>query len=168
MPPNISFRDVAFTDLSETVQIIVTTDIACHLFCRLTLEKPRIHIKTGIRRGYSFAEDLRFCFVVYDDNEQLEPGDTFTHTWFKPSWGYCITKYCYFWGYVSGEVAVSTSPPFSHHNTRKDFPPPFIQLLIETWTYELPPPPPMSLIILETWDSISPTFYPIVFETWSS
>jgi hypothetical protein len=60
--------------------------------------------------------ELRFCFVSYEDNEQAEPGDTYTHTWLKPAWGYCITKSVLFWGLVGGVVSPSTSPFFTYHN----------------------------------------------------
>lgn len=61
--------------------------------------------------------ELRFCFTVYEDNEQEEAGDTLTHTFIKPAWSYCTTKYFYLWGKVSGVTCVSTSPPFHYHNT---------------------------------------------------
>ncbi|MCJ7828265.1 MAG: hypothetical protein MUP81_00795 [Dehalococcoidia bacterium] len=67
--------------------------------------------------------ELRFCFVSFEDNEQSEVGDTFTHTWVKPAWGYCVTKYVYFWGSVGGVTSPSTSPFFSFHNTY-NIPPP--------------------------------------------
>lgn len=61
--------------------------------------------------------ELRFCFTVYEDNEQEEAGDTLTHTWIKPDWPPCTTKYFYLWGKVAGVTCVSTSPPFKHHNS---------------------------------------------------
>jgi len=113
---HISFRDVQFTGQVDQTLIVVTTDVPCHLFVRLTLEKPRIHSRSIERRGVALMSELRFCFVSFEDNEQAEPGDTLTHTWVKPNWGYCITKFCYFWGYVSDVVSPSTSPIFEYHN----------------------------------------------------
>lgn len=168
VPNNISFRDVTFTDLLLSVQINVETDVACHLNCRLTTVKPKIHLKSGVRRGYPFIEDLRFCFVSYEDNEQLEPGDTFIHTWVKPAWGLCTTKWCYFWGLVSGVVSASTSPPFEHHNSRTDLPLTFHQLILEPWTHTLPPPPVFYLLILEPWTDYAPSMHQLFLEPWTS
>lgn len=114
---NISFRDVQFTDDFESVFITVTTDIPCHLYCRLTETKPQIHLQSVLRRGAPFMSELRFCFTSFEDNEQAEAGDTLTHTWEKPNWGFCVTKWCYFFGSVTGIYSPSTSPFFEHHNT---------------------------------------------------
>jgi hypothetical protein len=124
MPPLISFRDVTFQDFRYDVLITVTTDVPCHLFCRLTLVEPQIHTKPIYRRGVQFSSELRFCFVSYEDNEQQQAGDTLIHTWLKPNWSYCITKWVYFWGYIAGQPSPSTSPFFKHHNSRI-YPPDF-------------------------------------------
>lgn len=116
MQPLISFRDVKFFDCATSVSITVITDIPCHLFCRLTEYEPQIHTTTSERRGYVFVEGLRFCFVAYEDNEQLEEADTYIHTWIKPDWPACVSKWCYFYGQVAGQWAASTSPIFLRHN----------------------------------------------------
>lgn len=125
MTCNISFRDVAFTPAEESVTITATTDIACHLFCRLTIEPPRIHTKSITRRGEPFMSELRFCFTVFEDNEQEEAGDTMEHTWIKPAWPVCTTKYFYLFGSQDGIMCVSTSPVFCYHNQWKPPPPPY-------------------------------------------
>lgn len=63
-------------------------------------------------------DDIRFCFTAYTDYEQIEAGDTTTHTWFFPSasWPYCTTKWFYFYGSQGALMCVSTSPYFSFHN----------------------------------------------------
>lgn len=63
-----------------------------------------------------FATDIRFCFTVFEDNEQFEAGDTLTHTWYKPDWPFCTTKWLYLWGSSAGQTCVSTTPPFKYHN----------------------------------------------------
>lgn len=120
----ISFRDITFTPSLTGVRIVAITDVASHLFCRLTSEEPRIHKKTSIIRGLSLKDDVRFCFTVFEDNEQFEAGDTFTHTWWKTSWPVCTTKYLYLWGTIAGATAVSTSPFFKYHNTGESPVPP--------------------------------------------
>ncbi|MBA7682657.1 hypothetical protein ES703_91009 [subsurface metagenome] len=60
-------------------------------------------------------EDARFCFVAYQDLEQNEPGDTFTHTFTWLGWLHCETRYFYFWATWMGERMISTSPIFYKH-----------------------------------------------------
>jgi len=112
---HISVRDISFLPFEEFVFITVTTDVPCHLWCRLTLEQPWVHKKTSFRRGLGWKEDVRFCFTVYEDNEQIEAGDTLVHTWAKPDWPPCTTKWLYFWGSIAGEVCVSDTPFFVYH-----------------------------------------------------
>lgn len=116
MACNISFRQVSFTDGAGAVTISVTTDVASHLWARTTLAEPRIHRQPILRRGIAFSSDVRFCFTQFEDNEQLEPADTLTHTFVKAWWLPCVTAWLYFWGSIAGETCVSTSPIFSHHN----------------------------------------------------
>ena len=124
MALNISFREVTFTPHASTVEITVVTDIPCHLYCRLSETEPQIHRQSVRRRGVPFLTELRFCFVSYEDNEQDVEGDTLVHHWEKPAWGYCVTKWCYFWGYIGGVLSKSTSPIFKYHNN----------LIISTYT----------------------------------
>jgi len=114
---HISFRDVSFTPAATSVTISVVTDVPSHLWVRLSSKQPWIHKKPSIRRGVAFAEDVRFCFTVYDDNEQLEPGDTLEHTFLKPDWPVCTTKWFYIWGSIAGDTCVSTTAPFNYHNS---------------------------------------------------
>jgi hypothetical protein len=168
MPTNISFRDVQFVDQLTSVMIFVTTDIPCHLWCRLTMEKPRIHVASVNRRGVAFMSELRFCFVAYEDNEQREAGDTLLHSWLKPNWGYCVTKYSYYWGVVAGVVSPSTSPFFTHHNARTIYPPTFYLSFYEEWQYETPPAPPWYLSFTEPWGTAAPTMVLSFTETWGT
>ncbi len=73
-------------------------------------------MQPSIRRGVAFAEDVRFCFTVFEDNEQFESGDTLEHTWWKEAWPVCTTKWLYIWGKRAGETCVSTTAPFKYHN----------------------------------------------------
>lgn len=127
MTCHISFRDVTFHASTTGVRIIATTDVACHLWCRLTTHAPRFHKKPSYRRGIWLADDVRFCFTVFEDNEQYEAGDTLTHTWWKESWPVCTIKYLYLWGTIAGVPCPSTSPLFKYHNDGVD---------------PIPPPPP--------------------------
>lgn len=112
----ISFRDITFQPTLAGILITVTTDVPSHLWLRLSPRRPWIHKKTSLIRGLPLKEDVRFCFTVYEDNEQIEAGDTIIHTWVKPAWPECTTKWLYLWGSVAGETCVSTSPLFDYHN----------------------------------------------------
>ncbi len=116
MPCRISIRDVTFTPSTDGVRIVVETDVPCILYCRLSEKEPWIHKKPSLRRGVQFAEDVRFCFTVFEDNEQHEQTETYFHTFWKPSWPVCKTKWLYFWGTISGDTCISTSPIFKYHN----------------------------------------------------
>ncbi|MBA7705453.1 hypothetical protein ES703_114283 [subsurface metagenome] len=116
MPNHFSVRDVVFTPTETGVKVVVETDVPCRLICRQTSTVPQIHKKPVLRRGEWLADDVRFCFVVYTDHEQEEPGDTLIHTFIKPDWPPCTTKWLYFWATIDGEVCVSTSAIFKYHN----------------------------------------------------
>jgi hypothetical protein len=165
---HISFRDVQFSNQVDAVAIAVYTDIPCHLYCRLTKEQPQIHTKSVSRRGTSFMSELRFCFVSYEDNEQAEPGDTVVHTWVKPDWGYCITKWVYFWGYVAGEVSQSTSPFFKYHNDMLLPWPTMHQVVLEPWTFDGPTPPVFIQLVYEPWTYETPPWTQLFYEPWTS
>lgn len=134
-----SVRNVTWTNFEDGFDLVVTTDVPCHLWMRHTLEKPRIHAKGSTRRGLTLMKDVRFCFTQFIDNEQEEAGDTLTHTFIKRGWPFCVIWHYYFWGYVNGNVSNSTSPLFELHN---DFiAPPF------------PPVPPENLMWFFNWIS---------------
>ncbi|MBA7535662.1 hypothetical protein ES705_27920 [subsurface metagenome] len=163
-PPNVanhvSYRDVQFSDLDIGVTITVITDVPSHLFCRLTRKPPHIHKKPSLRRGVAFAEDVRFCFTVFWDNEQEEAGDTLIHTFRKPAWPVCETRWVYFYGHVAEQISPSTSPLFKHHRLLG----PYTILFQEPWSAAGPPPWDI-LLFEETWSYTG--FRIVFFEPWS-
>ena len=82
-------KDLQYEYLDDGFKLTATTDVPCHLFCRMTTTPPRKHALPSYRRGLYMQGDIRFCFVVYEDNEQEEPGDTLIHTFNKPAWPIC-------------------------------------------------------------------------------
>ncbi|MBA7571051.1 hypothetical protein ES708_12807 [subsurface metagenome] len=119
MSLHFSVRDVVYTPGEDSVKVVVETDIPCYLICRQTSEAPRIHKKPVLRRGLWLNDDVRFCFTVFTDHEQEEPGDTLIHTFIKTGWPYCSTRWLYFWATIDGEACASTSAIFPYHNTYK-------------------------------------------------
>lgn len=112
MPPRISFRDFAYTETPTGTMVVIVTDIPCHLFIRWTILEPWIHSKPVLRRGMWLNDDVRFCFDVFSDCEQNEPGDTLTHTFTCGLANLNSNYWWYPWGYVEGEVSPSTGPIF--------------------------------------------------------
>ena len=114
--------------LNETVtplgvKIVVTTDVPCHLWCRITTTPPLTHFHPITVRGVTRMADPYFCFDNYHDNEQEEPGDTLTHTFIKQPWPYCETRYFYFHGSIAAVPSPSTSPIFKYHRIQPLLPP---------------------------------------------
>lgn len=113
----VSYREITYVPSDTGVRIIITTDIACHAYLRVTATQPNLHKKVSLIRGLPLKEDIRFCFVVYDDYEQFEGGDTITHTFYLDSWPTCTTKWFYPFASIAGVFTVSTGPFFEYHNT---------------------------------------------------
>ncbi len=114
--------DLKYYFMVDGFKLIATTDMPCHLYCRMTTTPPRKHVLPSPRRGIYLQGDIRFCFVVYEDNEQDEAGDSITHTWYKTSWPVCETRYFYFVGTQGGTPSVSETAIFKLHFT--GMPPP--------------------------------------------
>ena len=84
---------------------------------RWTLEEPDIHLDPVILRGLPTHYMPRYCFDVFQDNEQIEPDDTLIHTFEKPDWAICTTRYFYFWGTIASQPSPSESNLFKKHRT---------------------------------------------------
>ncbi|MBA7544145.1 hypothetical protein ES705_36493 [subsurface metagenome] len=125
-------------------------------------------MQPSLRRGVAFAEDVRFCFTVFQGYEQNEWGDTLEHTWWLEDWPACTTKWFYVWGSRSGEFCVSTTAPFKYHNTHFEPVPPWGLIFHEPWTILFPPPLEMQLIFIEYWGEPPPTMALIFLEPWTS
>lgn len=108
-------KDLQYSYLDDGFKLVATTDVPCHLWARMTTTPPRKHALPSYRRGLFLQGDIRFCFVVYEDNEQTEAGDTLIHTWYKSAWPVCETRWFYFIGTQGGAPSVSESPIFQFH-----------------------------------------------------
>ena len=123
MPDRISVRDVTWELDPAGVLLTVTTDVASVLWARNTTHQPWVHRKPRLRRGMWLNDDVRFCFDVYDDTRQIEPGDVKLHTWLFPDFEIGDPHWLYFWGEVAGVVSPSTSAILEYLRTQP-FPPP--------------------------------------------
>jgi len=120
--------DLKYEYLDDGFKLIAYTDVPSHLYCRMTTVPPQEHRKPILKRGVLWRDDIRFCFVAYEDNEQEEAGDTLTHTFLKATWPICETRWFYFLGTIAGQPVPSDSAIFEFR-----FPPP-------------PPTPPPPLV----------------------
>lgn len=101
--------------LDDGFKLTLHTDVPCHCYCRMTTTPPRKHVKPVMTRGLRTTGDIRFCFVVYEDNEQEEEGDTLIHTFLKPNWPVCETRWFYFVGVAYGDTSESETAIFKFH-----------------------------------------------------
>lgn len=106
----------------DSFTIVVTTESKCHLYMRWTLEPPLKHKVSRIVRGITLSNETRYCFVAFHENEQIEPGDTLIHTFIKPNWPICQTRYFYFIGSKQRQESPSASPLFSLHREKIEMP----------------------------------------------
>jgi len=141
-----AMKDIDIIVTATGCRVVVTTFHACHLWMRYTTVPPAEHMKPVIQRGVPVYADKRFCFVVYEDNEQEEAGDTYYHTFIKEPWAHCETRWFYFTGTVGQARSRSVSAIFVYHR----YSPEYYLILEEPWTVDLDPPE-MERLILEPW-----------------
>ncbi len=165
IPPRFAVLTLTYDEKRLGIHILCTTDIACHLFCRISTEPPRKHRIPVIVRGYPIRDDYRWCFTVYHDNEQEEDGDTYIHTFIKVPWPHCETRYFYFWRTVAGIVSPSTSALFEKHRIV----PEWWLILTEPWS-AYASPPEFTLLLTEPWSAYAspPEFTLVLTEPWSA
>ncbi len=150
----------------NTATIVLTTNTPCHLSMYWTTKQPWVHRKERIVRGLTVPWDAYWCFAAWTENEQEEPGDTLAHTFVKPGWQYCETRWFCFRGTVEGVLSPSDSPIFSKHYDKRwtwgflepwtwlgDLPPDFTLFLKEYWTWHGDAQPGWSIIHTEYWTS---------------
>jgi hypothetical protein len=109
-------RNVTYAAAGTGYLVTCYTNYACHLWLRWTATVPQKHVNPIIVRGAPVGTFIDQCFVVYNDIEQNEPGDTFTHSFTVEPWPYCQTRWFYFWGTVGGQLSPSASALFSFHS----------------------------------------------------
>jgi len=107
---------IYYFHFSDFVVITCTTNNPCHLTCYYTEKEPVRHATSRVVRGLALPWGAYWCFVAWNKVEQLEPGDTLTHTFKIHDWLYCQTKWLCFRGTVAGELSPSVSALLKHHH----------------------------------------------------
>jgi hypothetical protein len=112
---NFAVLTTAQTIIAYGVRIIITTNNPCHLTSYYTDKQPGSHRTSRNQRGLTLPWGVYYCFVAWQSVEQIEPGDTLTHTFDILDWAYCQTKWFCFRGTVAGELSPSVSAIFQKH-----------------------------------------------------
>ncbi|MBA7537482.1 hypothetical protein ES705_29751 [subsurface metagenome] len=97
------------------VTVTITTNESVHCWLKWTAYPIRLHLQELMTRGVFWLKDPYYCFVVWNDIEQNEPGDTLTHTFTWPDWTVCITRRYLFYGEEAGNLSPSTWGIYSYH-----------------------------------------------------
>ncbi|MBA7577017.1 hypothetical protein ES708_18863 [subsurface metagenome] len=116
--------DIVQTLTATGYKIWVVTNVPCHLFMHWTNQEPLKHDRTRVLRGLTIPAASQYCFVVWEQNEQHEAGDTIFHTFVKEPWPHCETRWFVFRGTIGGEWSSSTSCIFDKHRVAPAFGPP--------------------------------------------
>lgn len=83
---NFMVMSISYIDTLTSVTVSLTTNNPCHLFLLYTDVLPQRHRVTRTVRGLSEMWGGYWCFVAHKSVEQLEAGDTLTHTFVIPDW----------------------------------------------------------------------------------
>lgn len=78
----LSYNVVPYTDYTE---VLVTSDVALHLGLYYSHIQPTLTDRQRKRRGQTYVRDKHWQFTPVGVLEQLEAGDTTTHTYHIPS-----------------------------------------------------------------------------------
>lgn len=128
--------------------ITLTTESPCHLTLLWSWLPPWVHRTAAVRRGLPYLWEGYWCFVVWYEIEQHEPGDTLIHTFTWPGWEVCQTKWFRFKGTIGEEPSISDSPIFEKHYTGYPHQP---VLFTEPWSWNGSPVPEFSPVFTEPW-----------------
>ena len=133
MPATNKWLPLAITQEQVTggFNIVLTTDVSCHLYLYWTNKAPWVHRTSKLDRGLTVPWDAYWCYVVWTLLDQEEPGDTTTHTYNWTGWENCQTKYFRFHGTIAGNTSPSDSPIFHKHYFYA--PPEYTRIHFNTW-----------------------------------
>lgn len=196
-PPiaNFTILDVQMENTTTGIKFLVTTNVPCFLKMYWTASEPLKHATEMLLRGAFWKNRIRFCFVNWHENNQVEESDSVYHTFIKEPWPHCETRWFIFRAKVDGVWSPSVSAIFKHHRFEIPaewlicldepwsvpvFPPPLEKCFDEPWTdggmfmrlaehWLIPSfPPPLESGILETWPTATwpPEFNLLFKETW--
>lgn len=101
--------------------VLLTTDVPCHLWLYYTFQEPWVHRSQAIKRGLSIPWHSYWCYVAWQKIEQDEAGDTTSHTFnFSPLYN-CLNVWFRFAGTIATIWSPSDSPIFYRHYLDYDY-----------------------------------------------
>ena len=112
---NFAVMSISYTNTEDTMIVTVVSNNPCHLTCYYTFKEPLQHYTERVVRGLIVPWGTYFCFVAWKTVEQIEAGDTITHTFHIPGLVYCQTVFFTFRGTVAGVLSPSVAAIFKRH-----------------------------------------------------
>lgn len=128
--PNFAILNLGYTPTAEGLKLTTWSNVPCHQYMFWTTVEPEKHFEAILRRGLATSDQIRYCFVTWHMNEQLQAGDTMYHTFIKEPWPVCETRWFTFRAKIDGEWSPSVGPIFKHHNAA----PIYALIINEPWT----------------------------------
>jgi len=114
--------DVQQTFTAVGVDVVLTTDVPCHLWLFYTFQEPWIHPITGRQRGLGVPWYAYWCYVTWIVVEQEEAGDTTEHTFIITGLVTCNKIWYRFHGNIGGVSSPSDSPIIYKHYVKPELP----------------------------------------------
>lgn len=103
------------TQTADGFEILLGTNVPCHLTLYWTSTEPLKHPQTRVLRGIDVPWYTRYCFVNFHEVEQEEAGDTLYHTFIIEPWPVCETRWFTIRGNVDEVLSPSVGPIFKKH-----------------------------------------------------
>lgn len=120
--PRFFMIDIAVTWDGLVCNILVTTDVPCHLTMRYQQVGLEVHRRISMLRGVPFDDDPHLGFDNYLELEQEEAGDTETHSFALAFPHVCKIFYFIWVATIGGIPSLSQTPLWWEHC--KEVPPP--------------------------------------------
>lgn len=98
--------------LDSTGVLRIITDVPCHAYCDWSTTEPQKHNVETIIRGLGVMFEPYYCFVSWQVQEQIEPGDTLCHTFIFNDWLFEQQRWVIFRATIAGEESPSSTAIF--------------------------------------------------------
>jgi hypothetical protein len=104
-----------FSQNNLQISLTATTDIACHLWARISTVRPFSLQEVETKKGRRLKHHPTLIWQYQWEIPQQESGDTTTHTFSWTAPRYCIIYYWQLWGKTDGKTSPSRSPFLEYH-----------------------------------------------------
>lgn len=83
--PHWLITDYAAADIGGAVQVLITSDLVIHMGVEYSVQEPQQNNRLRWRRGMGWVRDKHWAFTPQGLIEQVEAGDTLSHTFYIPA-----------------------------------------------------------------------------------